>query len=224
MNPVKVLSKLLFLFLRKFFIRTDVRGKENIPKRGPILFLSRHYHGQNDIILLESLIWRNIYIWVCIETFIQVKFKWIMDLFGWLPIKRNEEKFGKRIGFLQYRKKIDAYPNPNRDTHQKSLELLKRGNSILIFPEGDAIINSSFVPPEGDHRTPQKGFVYLARDYKELTGEDLTIIPIGIIPKNDRIEVTFGKMQIVDKNKSIEEEVDRIFHLILSLSSGGSSY
>ncbi len=98
----------------RFFQRVRVRGLENIPKGGPVLFCSNHI-ALRDPILIAASCKREI-------TFIGKKELFKVPIIGWLI------------------RKLGAIP-VNRDgastgTINASVSVLKRGGAIAMFPQG----------------------------------------------------------------------------------------
>ncbi|HOW37561.1 MAG TPA: hypothetical protein P5154_00295 [Candidatus Izemoplasmatales bacterium] len=79
---------------------------------------------------------------------------------------------------------IPSYPDARvRHTIAESMEHLRNGNSLLIFPEDSS---------GGYHETVEtfhSGFVYLAQEYRKRNGCDLPIVPLFFDRKSRRIVV-----------------------------------
>ena len=66
-----------------------------------------------------------------------------------------------------------------------SLDILKKGGALLIFPEDpDTPMNS-----QSGMRSFMNGFLWLCLIYKQWTGKDLPVIPVAVCPMSRRIVV-----------------------------------
>lgn len=107
----KIIRK-IFIHLVKFRIKS-VTGIKNIPKQGPIIFVTNHV-GQQDPVLLYSLLIR--------ETGQQ-----IYSIAKWPSLSG---KFGQK-----YLGTIPIYENKQKSIAH-SIKILKNKGQLLIFPEG----------------------------------------------------------------------------------------
>jgi 1-acyl-sn-glycerol-3-phosphate acyltransferase len=112
-NPIKnrLLSAIAFETLSNY-LRLSVSGTGNIPKRGPVIFISNHsgFSGL-DALLLQYLIYKH-----------SKNFPKILLHRLWYLTKSMGKAAG-RLGFIEAK-----YAN--------GVEALRRGESILLFPEG----------------------------------------------------------------------------------------
>lgn len=150
----------------RFFQRVKVTGLENIPKDGPVLFCANHM-AIRDPILIAAACKRQI-------TFVAKKELFRVPVIGWLV------------------KKLGAIPvdrgNANTGTIKASVNVLKRGGAIAIFPQGHRY------PAVNPAETPIKNgaamLTYRSR---------CDVIPVCIKTKNfkysflRRKEIIFGK-------------------------------
>lgn len=86
-------------------------------------------------------------------------------------------------------------------TFRQSIELLRQGYSMIIFPEKNQRYNNVLY-------AFQEKFVDLARFYYKKTGEALPFVPLYIAPKLKKMFV--GQPVIFDPEAPIEQERDRI--------------
>lgn len=113
-----ILRRTIFVFLRTFF--GEIGGLENLPKTGPYIIASNHV-GLIDYFFIASVV--IIYTKRKIH-FIAKKEKW-RDLLGNYIVK-------KWWGCIV----ID--PNNKEQSLVEAIEILKKGEIVGIFPEGEA--------------------------------------------------------------------------------------
>lgn len=171
----KILVKIGFFFYCK---KIKISGKENIPKKGAILFASNHPNGLLDPILIASSISRKTYFLVRAGVFEKPLVAKFFDWLGMMPVYRM------RDGIRQLSK--------NNDIFKKCRNLLKDEKALLIFPEGSHLRKRTIRPLS-------KGFArILFGTLDENPDLKIHIIPIGITYQNSskypsEIALQFGK-------------------------------
>ena len=123
MRPVRaVLTPLLRFILRIFFRRIDVAGLERVPRSGPTLFVINHPNGLLDPLFVLCFAPRAV-------SFLGKAPLFRMPVVGWLargmdaiPVYRRQDG--------------DGDTGQNRETFVKTRDLLERGGTIAIAPEG----------------------------------------------------------------------------------------
>lgn len=157
----KVLIKTQFFFYTK---RVKISGKENIPKKGAILFTANHPNGLLDPLLIASNINRKVHFLVKADVFKNPKIATIFDWLGMMPVYRI------RDGIRQV--------NKNNLIFDKCRNLLKNGKVLLIFPEGSHARKRTIRPLS-------KGFtriIFGALD--ENPDLKIHVIPVGVTYQN----------------------------------------
>ncbi|WP_237275027.1 lysophospholipid acyltransferase family protein [Tenacibaculum ovolyticum] len=164
----------LFFYSKKI----NILGKENVPKKGPILFTANHPNALIDPLLIATNTTRKTYFLVRAAVFKKKIIASFLNLLGMMPIYRI------RDGVKQLSKNEEIFNNCQ--------ELLKNNKSLLIFPEGSHSKKRTIRPIS-------KGFtriVYRTLDkYPDLK---IYIIPVGITYQNSskypsEVTVAFGK-------------------------------
>lgn len=160
------LSKPIF----KIFFRLSAYGIENIPKEGGAIIAPNH-QSFLDIPIVGSAMPRKMYTLGKKEFIESKKGGWFYRSMGGIPIDRNSVDLGGL---------------------KLSINVLKQGNLLLLFPEGTRSTN-------GRVGHIRKGAIFLS--YKAL----VPIVPVGLagiekaLPKDARfpkpvhIVITFGK-------------------------------
>lgn len=111
----------------------EVRGTENIPSRGAALIACNHV-AYFDPPLIGSASPREFYYMAKKELFENSLLGWLIDKYNAIPISRGSFD---REGIL------------------KATEVLKKGNALLVFPEGTR-------SKDGDLKEPKLGVAKLA--------------------------------------------------------------
>jgi len=94
--------------------RLRVRGLYNIPTNGPFIIASNHL-SWTDIPLVAMFVRRRKVVYMAKEEYFRGKLRWLVRLLGSFPVKRGEA---------------------DRQALRASEEQLKKGNILVIFPEG----------------------------------------------------------------------------------------
>ena len=164
----------LFFYSKKI----NILGKENVPKKGAILFTANHPNALIDPLLIATNTTRKTYFLVRAAVFKKKIIASFLNLLGMMPIYRI------RDGVKQLSKNEEIFNNCQ--------ELLKNNKSLLIFPEGSHSKKRTIRPIS-------KGFtriVYRTLDkYPDLK---IYVIPVGITYQNSskypsEVTVAFGK-------------------------------
>lgn len=157
----KVLIKTGFFFYAK---KIKISGKENIPKKGAILFTANHPNGLLDPILIASNISRKTHFLVKADVFKNPKVATFFDWLGMMPVYRI------RDGINQLAK--------NNLIFEKCRALLKNEKALLIFPEGSHMRKRTIRPLS-------KGFTrILFGALDENPNLKISVIPVGITYQN----------------------------------------
>jgi len=114
--PLYRLAKALSAFILCPFFKIHVSGHANIPVDGPFLMLPKHQRWE-DVPLLSMSIARPLYYVAKHELFQDTLSRWLLSSLGGLPLNRSK-------------------PSDSIQSVKKMLHLLKKGEGIVIFPEG----------------------------------------------------------------------------------------
>lgn len=170
----KYISLALFFYYKKIM----AVGKENIPKKGAVLFVSNHKNALIDPLLVGTISPRDIHFLTRASAF-KIKFiKWILGTVNMMPIYRMRD--GK-----------EALAK-NEEIFQQCFSILKREKCLLIFPEGTHDIRRWVRPLS-------KGFTRIVFGFLEEHPEtDLHIVPIGLnytdaTKFGESVSIYFGK-------------------------------
>src|SRR5262249_39284876 len=117
----RILRAIFSLVLRVFFRRIEVRGQENVPAEGPVMFTPNHPSGLVDPLFLFCLAPRRTSFLAKAPLFRMPVLGSIVRALECLPV---------------YRQSDAADTSKNRETFDAARKLLAGGGTITIFPEG----------------------------------------------------------------------------------------
>ena len=182
-----------------------VDGLDNVPASGPVILAARHYHHQIDGEALLATLPR--------PTHLMVALDWVEDGLGrsgmaaacraarWPAVIRSGATSGADGA---------ARRRALRAAMRESLQLLREGRVLVIFPEGYPNVDPNPTPKDDAHPfLPFKeGFARLAA-MASAEGMIVPIVPVGFSyepgPKW-RVTMRFGKPVILTER----EEIDRV--------------
>lgn len=166
------------LFLRLYFRRTIVIGRDQIPPEGPLIVASNHPSAFMEASVLATVLGRQLHFLVRGDVF-NPRFRWLFRWTNQIPIYRQKD------GISNLRKNASSFDL----TYQR----LADRHAVLIFPEAKTTLEKKMRPI-------QRGTAHLAFGtlpaMKE--GEKLLVLPVGVnfmeprIPGTD-VVVRFGQ-------------------------------
>jgi len=202
MNLFYAFLHIIGIPILKALFRLEVKGRENIPDKGGVILASNHA-SYLDPIVVATASPRQLY-FLAKEDLFKVKFlSWVVRRLNALPVLREKVQIA---------------------TTRKSIEILKKGEILLLFPEGTRTAT-------GEISEGKRGVGLIAKS----TG--VPVIPVLIegsgeaLPKDKRwisshkVWVTFGRplypetIKVKGKKKEIYQTTsDRIMEEIRKLS------
>src|SRR6056297_134741 len=157
-----------------------VKGKKNVPKKGPLIVVSNHV-SYLDPPIVGSAVNRHLHFMAKTELFEKKWFGFILKQIGSFPVKRG---------------------TPDKKAIRRSLEILKNGKVLCMFPEGTRI--------KGDKLGDAKPGVTLIALMSESP-----ILPVGIKhsdQKEEALKVSIGRSfsleEYYDKKLSRQEKTE----------------
>ncbi len=191
-------SKVVFRALLRLLFRMEVSGREHEPLHGPVLVVANHWSAL-DPPVLGCALRRPVHFMAKEELFrIPLARTWIRWV-GAFPVRRGK---------------------PDRAAIRTALELLGRGEVVVVFPEGTRNPRGYLLPAE-------PGAAFLALRAR------VPILPVGIlgtleampkgawIPRPRRVQVRIGPPFLLsdlgDDREALEVAGDRIMRAIADL-------
>jgi|YelNatPaOPRAMG01_1025707.scaffolds.fasta_scaffold20575_5 1-acyl-sn-glycerol-3-phosphate acyltransferase len=169
------LLKPIALFLCKIFFRIEVKGKENIPKKGGFILASNHLSNLDPVILGVACP-RKLNFMAKDELFKIPIFSNFIRCLGAFPVKRE---------------------TVSHSTFKEVFKRLKQQKPIVIFPEGTR-------NPKGERIIPKAGIGFIIKYVSVpvvpayIQGTDEALGPHAKFIKPVKISVYFGKQIIID--------------------------
>lgn len=150
----RFIAALLRLASRVFFRRIELDGLENVPVEGPVIFAVNHPNGLVDPLFLICFAPRPVSFLAKAPLFGYPIIGWIVKRFDSIPVYRKQ----------------DNTTGTNLETFTIARQVLARGGSIALFPEGTTHSDPSL-------RELKTGAARIALG---ATLPSMTVIPTGI--------------------------------------------
>ena len=154
---VKSYVKIGLFFLIK---KITVHGKENIPKKGAVIFIPNHQNALVDAILIPTTNTRNTHFLTRAAVFKNEKIATIFDSLNMLPVYRV------RDGLNTIQKNLAIF--------EKCFKILNQKKGLEIFAEGEHHLERRIIPLK-------KGFArIILGTLQEYPDIEIQIVPVGI--------------------------------------------
>lgn len=181
--------------LQFFYRKIKVEGRENVPRKTPILFLPNHQNSFMDAFLVVTSITNFVYFLTRAQAFNPPILGKFLRSLNMLPVYRV------RDGISSVTK--------NKAIFDECIRYLKRNDAILIFPEANHNLKRRIRPLS-------KGFTRIAFDaeVRENWEMNLHVIPVGLNYSEHRrtrnsVKVVFGKPILMKQFKEQYENDER---------------
>lgn len=168
-------------------VELRVEGEGNLPRTGPAIFAARHYHHLIDGAAMMASVPHPMHVLVGLDWIrnpaLRVTMHGLCRAAGWPIIYRRRE--GSPIDDVTARRAL-------RQAWRESIDLLRRGHSLLVFPEGYPNIDPGYTPKTApdEFLAFQPGFARIAMTAAR-SGIDAPVIPVGFTyQQRDRWQVT----------------------------------
>lgn len=173
-------------WLRIHFRRVFVDGLRHVPRKGPVMLACNHPNSFLDAIVVALILKRRIHFLVRSDVFRKPAARFILSRLNMIPIYRLQEGT----------ENLDK----NQETFSRCYDLLRRGEAILIFSEGNCVVEKRL-------RALKKGTARIYFGAGEFV-PNLAVVPVGINythPYQFRSElmVSFGKSIETDDLKPV---------------------
>lgn len=204
-------------------ITLTVEGAEYLPQHGPLLIAARHYHHLYDGCALVRSTRRPLHILVALDWVTSSTKRALMErachMAGW-PVVLREDGLA-RSGHSAYQ--TDEVRRYLRSALRKSVELLRSGQALVVFPEGYPNIDPAFTPKRGDDFLPfRPGFLRIAELAQRSGSAAVPIVPAGFeyVPEGSgwRVTLRYGAPLVLDGPLHRAEVAARIEAQVHTLS------
>ncbi|HEX8283824.1 MAG TPA: lysophospholipid acyltransferase family protein [Pyrinomonadaceae bacterium] len=156
--------KVVLLFaLRVFFRRVEVVGRERVPREGACLFVLNHPNALVDPALLLCHAPRRVSFLAKSPLFRTPVVGFFVRALDSIPVYRKQDEAGDTA-------------SRNRETFERAAELLRRGGTIAICPEGASHSEPFLLPLKSGAARIALGAVGVA----QAGALDLKIVPAGL--------------------------------------------
>ncbi len=212
----------------------SVTGQANVPDSGPVVLAARHYHHLFDGTSIVTTLSRPLRVMVALDWVNAGPQRRIAEslcsVAGWPVVLRPEAE--------RYRPELAAdaarTATYQRDTTRylkraavQSVEILSRGEALLMFPEGYPNIDPSFTPKSDrndDYLPTLPGAVRIPLLAQASGLPLIPIVPVGLHYRrtgDDRwaVQLRFGEPLYVERRRAAREAVDRLGAAIRELSA-----
>ena len=153
--------------LHWFYSSIQVIGRDCIPRSGPVILAASHHNALVDALIAGWIAPRRLTLTAKATLMDNVFLRWLFPVIGVVPLRRVSDEMKK-----QSADKVD--PARNTSAFESILDVLEKGEMILIFPEGISHSNPQLAPL----KTGASRIALEARDKREI--RNLQIIPLGL--------------------------------------------
>ena len=178
-------------------LELHVEGLEHVAASGPVILVARHYHHLYDAAAILASVPREVHVLIALDWLgtgprLRVM-RWLAAAARWPAVWRSGP--GWRL---------------NREGYRQSLQLLRDGGLLLVFPEGYPTID-----PEGPRERDPDGFRPFDPGFLVLAkraGMPVPIVPVGLhytpLPRRGwSVWLRFGEPVFDPQLASIESSV-----------------
>jgi 1-acyl-sn-glycerol-3-phosphate acyltransferase len=198
---MRVYIKIGLFFLHK---NIAVYGKENIPKKGAVIFVGNHQNALIDAILIPTTTKRNIYFLSRASAFKNKLVSKFLQSLNMIPVYRIRDG-------------IKTIQN-NAKTFEQCFEILKTKEAIEIFAEGEHHLKRRVLPFK-------KGFArIILGTLQKYPNLEIQIIPVGFnydshLNFPSSVSIYYGKPILANKFITPNNQDVRFANLINEVSS-----
>jgi 1-acyl-sn-glycerol-3-phosphate acyltransferase len=153
--------------LHWFYSSIQVSGRDRIPRSGPVILAASHHNALVDALIAGWIAPRRLTLTAKATLMDNVFLRWLFPVIGVVPLRRVSDEMKK-----QSADRVD--PARNTSAFESILDVLEKGEMILIFPEGISHSNPQLAPL----KTGASRIALEARDKRKI--RNLQIIPLGL--------------------------------------------
>ncbi|MGI8827020.1 MAG: lysophospholipid acyltransferase family protein [Chloroflexota bacterium] len=168
---------------------TAIEGLENVPRAGPVLVVSRHFHHLYDGVVYLAILRRQVHILVALDWVSSPRLRWLMEpacSVAELPVVLRRERLRRARG-SGYAGPKSAYRATEAGKYLRrglrfSVSLLRRGRLLVIFPEAYPNVDPIETPKTdaADFLPFRRGFVTLIQMAQRDGQTRVAVVPAGL--------------------------------------------
>lgn len=156
-----ILRPVVTLAAHVFYKKIEIQNRHFLNQKGPLLFVCNHSNAFLDAITVQMFVTAQVYSLARGDVFKKPVLRTLLSALRIIPIYRKDE------GALMFEK--------NQLTFEKCVKLLSKRQRIIIFPEGDCVLEKKL-------RKLKKGAARIALQAEAENNFELglKIIPVGL--------------------------------------------
>lgn len=153
--------------LHWFYSSIEVIGREKIPLTGPVILAASHHNALVDALIAGWIAPRRLTLTAKATLMDNIFLRWLFPVVGVVPLRRVSDELKRNAA-----SKVD--PSRNVGAFEAILDVLQKGEMILIFPEGISHSNPELAPL----KTGASRIALEARDKRHI--QNLQMVPLGL--------------------------------------------
>jgi 1-acyl-sn-glycerol-3-phosphate acyltransferase len=153
--------------LHWFYSSIQIIGLDKIPLTGPVIIAASHHNALVDALIAGWISPRRLTLTAKATLMDNILLRWLFPIVGVVPLRRVSDELKKRNTG-----QVD--PSRNVGAFEAILDVLEKGEMVLIFPEGISHSNPELAPL----KTGASRIALEARDKRHI--ENLQIVPLGL--------------------------------------------
>ena len=198
--------------LHWFYSSIQVIGRERIPASGPVILAASHHNALVDALIAGWIAPRRLTLTAKATLMDNIFLRWLFPVIGVVPLRRVSDEMKKRR-----MEQVD--PSRNTGAFESILDVLEKGEMILIFPEGISHSNPQLAPL----KTGASRIALEARDKRGI--RNLEIIPLGLSFEDKgnpgtAVLAEVGEPMLMDRmgNPTVEELTNLLSNRLAAVS------
>lgn len=210
-------------------LRLQVEGLEQVPRRGPLLLAARHYHHLHDGAALVATLNRPIHIVVGLDWVQRTPERALMErvcaMAEW-PVVLRRDNLTALAG-------ESAFDPAEQRTYQRralrqALDILRRGDVLVMFPEGYPVIDPHGVSQrraDADLLPFDPGFLRMAALAQRDGVTQVPIVPVGFAADSAAVNrkpydltLRFGAPHLLQRSDDLVARAEQIADEVRALS------
>jgi uncharacterized membrane protein/1-acyl-sn-glycerol-3-phosphate acyltransferase len=224
----RVLQRVSWLIARRK-VKIVVEGLEYVPRSGPVLLVARHFHHLYDGCVLLNIVPRPLHILVALDWVQKRWLRGVMEcacaLAGW-PTLLRVERLQANNGNAEKGQNVYALSETRgylRRGIRDSVQLLRNGELLAVFPEAYPNIDPAFTPKDdNDAFLPfRSGFARIVEMAEKDEHTHVAIVPAGFTYVHDNawhITLRFGPALFRNDYSDRAQLVQSVEHQVHALS------